>query len=57
MANKKTEDYYISWKHEKKRANRLGKPNYEKNCDIEIHRLEKENPELKVKECNCKECK
>ena len=47
MANKKIVAYYKSWKSEKKRAKKLGKPNYEKNCDIEIKRLEKENPELK----------
>jgi hypothetical protein len=57
MADKKTEDYYISWKHEKKRAYKLGKNTYAGNCDIEINRLEKENPELKTKECNCIECK
>lgn len=41
-------DYYKSWLQEKKRAQKFGKANYEANCDIEINRLEKEYPELKV---------
>lgn len=47
MADKKTTDYYATWLKEKARAQVLGKPNYEKNCDVEIARLEKEYPELK----------
>jgi len=47
MATEKIIQYYKSWQLEKDRAKHLGKKNYEKNCDIEIDRLEKEYPELK----------
>ena len=46
MASQEVITYYQSWLREKKRAIKYGKPNYEANCDIEITRLESENPEL-----------
>ena len=46
MVNKKDIAEYRKWLHEKVRAQKLGKPNYEKNCDTEIARLEKEKPGL-----------
>jgi len=46
MASPETVAYYQKWLHEKYRAQQLGKTNYEANCDIEISRLETENPEL-----------
>jgi len=47
MISNEIKKYYKSWKQEKERAQKLGKVNYERNCDIEIDRLEKEHPELK----------
>jgi len=56
--DQKTLDYYKSWVYEKKRAQYLGKPEYEENCDIEIERLEKEFPELsKIRDSSFREFK
>lgn len=55
MIDKKIADYYKSWLFEKKRAKKFGKANYEKNCDIEIARLEKEYPKLKINKKNMNE--
>lgn len=45
--------YYKSIRHEKNRANDLGKKNYEANMNIEIIRLETGHPEFLGKQCDC----
>lgn len=57
MATEQQITYYKSWVHERNRARRLGKPNYEANCDIELDRLVKEVPDLAGTTCDCPECR
>ena len=48
-------NYYISWKHEKRRALANGKNNYAANCDIELNRLENQDPDYLLHDCHCAE--
>ena len=47
--------YYKTVRHEKNRANDLGKTNYESNVNVEIIRLEVEHPEFCGEQCGCGE--
>jgi hypothetical protein len=53
MADQATIDYYIKWKHERNRAQSLGKTHYADNCQIELTRLEGLYPELVGRNCTC----